>query len=222
MWLQGATPTHLKTLPTVLGRIEKVREFRLASRAETTRAFAAYPTQFRQVSQPDIDYLAIPEVSSERRDYIPIAMLPKEVICSNTVQYIPTDSLYIFGMITSEMHMAWMRSIAGRLESRYRYSNTIVYNNFPFPISPSDNSRKRVETVALQVLDARNLYSNSTLADLYDPNTMPIELVKAHKALDKAVDSAYGRRSFKTESERVNYLMKLHDEYTGQDSVNDF
>lgn len=214
LWLVEATPQDLKTLLEVMARVEAVRETRLASKAASTRKHAQYPTLFRQIAQPDSDYLAIPEVSSERRDYIPIAFLSKDVICSNTVQFVPDATLFHFGVMTSVMHMAWVRCACGRLKSDFRYSSSIVYNNFPWPESPSDKQRAAIEQAAQGVLDARAAFPDSTLADLYDPVTMPPALVKAHQALDRAVDAAYGRRSFHTDAERVAFLFERYQHLT--------
>jgi len=213
LWLKDVNPTALRHLPLVMARIEQVRQTRLASKAATTRDFARYPTLFRQIAQPDSDYLAVPEVSSERRPFIPIAFVLQEVICSNTVQFVPNATLYHFGMLCSTMHMAWMRTACGRLKSDYRYSNTIVYNNFPWP-QPSDKQQAVIEAAAQAVLDARAKFPTATLADLYDPLTMPPELVKAHQALDKAVDAAYGKASFKSEAERVAFLFERYQQLT--------
>lgn len=210
LWLVDATPSELRELPIVMSRVEEVRKSRLASKAASTRAFAKYPMLFRQIAQPDSDYLAIPEVSSERRDYIPIAFITREVICSNTVQFVPGANLWNFGVITSKIHMAWMRTIAGRLESRFRYSNSLVYNNFPWP-EPTGPQREAVEVAAQAVLDAREQFPDSTLADLYDPVTMPPALVKAHENLDRAVDRCYRAKGFQSDRERIEHLFKLYE-----------
>lgn len=209
LWLRDIAPQHLRALKSVRERVEAVRDFRQSSRAAATRKFADYPTLFRQISQPDTNYLAIPEVSSERRMYVPIAFFGAEVICSNTVQFVPDATSYHFGILCSNMHMAWMRTVCGRLESRYRYSKDIVYNNFPWP-EASDAQRKKVEKAGQAILEARANYPDASLADLYDPLSMPTDLRKAHEANDKAVDAAYGRRRFKAEAERVGYLFELY------------
>ncbi len=213
LWLKDVEPSRLRLLPEVMARVEKVREFRLASKAATTRDFACYPTLFRQIAQPDSNYLAVPEVSSERRPFIPIAFVSSEVICSNKIQFVPGATLYHFGVLCSTMHMAWMRAVCGRLKSDYSYSNTIVYNNFPWP-EPTEKQQSTIEIAAQCVLDARAKYPTSTLADLYDPLTMPPELVKAHQALDRAVDAAYGKTAFKTEAERVAFLFERYQQLT--------
>ena len=212
LWLVGVSPAVLRNLPNVMARIEAVQKFRLESKAESTRKYAAYPTLFRQIAQQtDSDYLAIPEVSSERRQYIPIAYLPKEVICSNKIQFVPEATLYHFGILTSAMHMAWIKQICGRLKSDFSYSNSLVYNNFPWP-DPDDKRRMTIEQCAHTVLLARAKYSTSSLADLYDPLTMPPELVKAHNDLDRAVDLAYRTTMFTSDRARVEYLFSRYAE----------
>ncbi len=213
LWLKDVDPTLLRHLPLVMARVELVRQTRLASKAQTTRDFARFPTLFRQIAQPDSDYLAVPEVSSERRPFIPIAFVSQEVICSNKIQFVPNATLFHFGVLCSTMHMAWMRAVCGRLESRYSYSNTIVYNNFPWP-EPTEKQQAAIETAAQAVLDTRAQYPSATLADLYDPLTMPPDLVKAHQTLDKAVDAAYGKTGFKTEAERVAFLFERYQQLT--------
>ncbi len=214
LWLEGADPSELRLLPSVMKRVEAVRQFRLASKASSTRAYAKYPTRFRQVAQPESDYLAVPKTSSERRDRIPIAFLSKEVIAASEIFTVADASLLHFGVICSAMHMAWVRAVCGRLKSDYRYSASIVYNNFPWPESPGDKQREAIEAAAQGVLDARAAFPDSTLADLYDPVTMPPALVKAHQALDRAVDAAYGRRSFATDADRVAFLFDRYQHLT--------
>ncbi len=214
LWLTDIAPNELRNLPMVTARVNAVKEMRLASKAESTRKFAAYPTLFRQISQPNSDYLAIPEVSSESRAYIPIAFISKEVICSNTVQFVPDASVWHFGILTSTMHMAWMREVCGRLKSDYRYSNTLVYNNFPWPMGATEAQRAKVEEAAGMVLSARAQYPASTLADLYDPVTMPPALAKAHEALDRAVDRCYRKDPFPSDRQRVEHLFALYEHLT--------
>lgn len=223
LWLVDADPNQLKSMPRVMARVESVRKFRLESKAASTRDFAAFPTRFRQIAQPSGSYLAIPEVSSENRNYVPMAFLGNEVICSNTVQFVPDASLHHFGILTSLMHMAWVRTVCGRLKSDFRYSNTIVYNNFPWPEPLDDKSRTAIEAAAQGVLDARDAFPTSTLADLYDPLTMPPALVRAHQQLDRAFDAAYlaaekaaGRKAPKlgTDAERVAFLFERYQALT--------
>lgn len=212
LWLKDADPAVLRTCTMVMDRVEKVREFRAASSAKTTRDYASKAKLFRQIAQPDGGYLAVPEVSSENRPYIPIAFVSGDVICSNTVQFVPDATPYHFGILSSTMHMAWMRQVCGRLESRYRYSNTLVYNNYPWP-SPTPAQRAAIETAAQAVLDARASYlsSGSNLADLYDPRSMPDVLGKAHEALDRAVEKSYRSKGFATERERFEFLFGLYE-----------
>lgn len=214
LWLEDISPSILREMPEIMKRVEAVKAFRLNSKAATTRDYARFPTKFRQIAQPDTDYLAIPEVSSERRPYIPIAFLTKDIICSNTIQFIPLATTYHFGILNSLAHMAWMRSVCGRLKSDYRYSNTIVYNNFPWPEISTEMQKQNIEKAAQSVLDARQQFSNSSLADLYDPLTMPPILQQAHQSLDKAVDAAYGKTTFRSEAERVAFLFELYQKYT--------
>ena len=224
LWLVGIDPSELRKLPKVMERVNGVKEMRLASKAPSTRKKAETATLFGQISQPETDYLAVPEVSSERRKYIPIAYLSSEVVASNTIQLVPNATTYHFGMLTSSMHMAWVKYVCGRLKSDFRYSNTIVYNNYPWPKDPSDKQKKEVEAKAQAVLDVRAKYqennpssasgSGSSLADLYDPLTMPPDLVKAHQALDKAVDNCYRSKAFTNETERIEFLFELYNEYT--------
>ncbi|OQW83671.1 MAG: class I SAM-dependent DNA methyltransferase [Nitrosomonas sp.] len=213
LWLKDIQPNELRSMPKIHARVERVKTFRLASSAEPTRKAANTPTLFFYISQPDSDYLVVPEVSSERRRYIPIGFMKKETICSNTNYLVPDASLFLFGIVQSEMHMAWMRTVCGRLESRYRYSASIVYNNFPWP-EPTDTQRKTIETAVQAVLDARAQFPSSTLADLYDPLAMPPELVRAHQTLDRAVDAAYGKKSFASEAERVAFLFERYQTIT--------
>ena len=213
LWLKDATETDLKKLPEVAKRVEKVKEMRLSSKAEATKKKAITPTLFSQIAQPNSNYLAIPEVSSERRTYIPIDFVDKNTIASNTVQLIPNADLFLFGILTSKMHMAWVKYVCGRLKSDYRYSNTIVYNNYPFPENTTPPQKQKVETSAQMVLDVRKKYeaTGSSLAHLYDPLSMPPDLKAAHDVLDKAVDDCYGKTKFMSDAKRVGYLFELYD-----------
>ncbi len=214
LWLVDAKPDELKQMPSVMKRIDAVRYFRASSKAATTRAYADRPTLFRQVAQPKTTYLAVPEVSSERRNYLPIAFISPDVICSNRLQVVPDATRFHFGVISSSMHIVWMRQVCGRLENRYIYSNTIVYNNFPWPSNPSDKAKAAIEAAAQGVLDARAAHPGASLADLYDPLTMPADLLKAHHALDRAVDAAYGSRKFTRDADRVAFLFERYLELT--------
>ena len=211
LWLKGATPNELKKCPLIMERIAKCKENRESSKAAGIRKFAQTPTLFAQITQPDDkDYILIPRVSSERRRYVPMDFLTSETIVSDAVQIVPDATIYEFGILNSNVHMAWMRAVCGRLKSDYRYSKDIVYNNFPFP-EPTEEQKAKIEQTAQMILDTRTLYPDSTLADLYDPLTMPPELQKAHNANNKAVMQAYGF-SVKDMSEEkcVAELMKLY------------
>jgi hypothetical protein len=214
LWLADGDAEKLRKLPRVMERVERVREFRTASKAESTRRFAKFPTLFRQIAQPDSDYLAVPEVSSESRPYIPIAFVPQKVICSNTVQFVPNATNYHFGILTSSMHMAWVRQVCGRLKSDYRYSNSLVYNNYPWPEAPTAKQSTAVEAAAQGVLDAREKFPTATLADLYDPLAMPPALVKAHADLDLTVDLCYRPQAFQNDRQRVEFLFALYEKLT--------
>lgn len=214
LWLKDVHPNELRQYPQVLERIQKVRTFRSNSTRETTRKLAAFPGLFGEIRQPDCDYLIAPVVSSEKRAFIPIAIMSKEVIASNLVNIIPNATLYTFGVLSSEMMMTWIKSIGGRLKSDWRFTKDNVYNNFPFPLSPTDAQKKKVEEAAQAVLDARARYPDSSLADLYDPASMPPDLVKAHQALDKAVDQCYRPKPFAGELSRIEFLFGLYEQYT--------
>ena len=210
LWLVDVSPNTLKQMPHVLERVEKVREFRLASTKEATRQWADMPTKFTENRQPNTDFIVIPKVSSENRRYIPIGFLTPDVICNNTLKIIPNATLYHFGILSSNVHNSWMRTVGGRMKSDYQYSNTLVYNNFPW-CDATDEQKSAIEKLAQSVLDARALYPDSSLADLYDPLTMPPELLKAHRALDSAVMKLYGF-SVKDTSE-AQCVAKLMERY---------
>ena len=213
LWLGDALPSDLSKLPECRKRIDAVQKFRLNSKSKPTQALAATPRRFHVEFLPtEGNYLAVPEVSSERRKFIPIGFLPASIMASNLLRAAPCATFYHFGILSSLMHNAWMRTVAGRLESRYRYSINIVYNNYPWPQNPSDKQRQAVEAAAQGVLDARALYPQATLADLYDPLTMPAELVKAHTALDRAVDTAYAYKGGKDDAARVAFLFARYSE----------
>jgi hypothetical protein len=214
LWLGECPPNELRQMPEAMARVEAVKHFRLASKSAPTRKLAETPTRFHVENIPSGHYLLIPKVSSERRHFIPFGFLGPETFCSDLVFILPDASLYHFSVLSSTMHNAWIRYVAGRLESRYRYSAHVVYNNFPWPEQPSDTLREKIETAAQAVLDARAQFPDATLADLYDPLTMPPALVKAHQTLDQAVDAAYGKRSFKNDAERVSFLFNLYQKYT--------
>lgn len=214
LWLKDINPSLLRELPLVLERIERVKHFRLKSPKQYTRQKADFPMLFEQIRQLDTPFILIPRVSSENRRYIPIGFLGKEVIVSDTATFIPNASIYNFGIITSAMHMAWVRFVCGRLKSDFRYSNDIVYNNFPWPEMPSVKHKEDVEKAGQVILDVRAQFADATLADLYDPSTMPPALVKAHQQLDRAVDLCYRPQPFPNETKRIEFLFELYDKYT--------
>ena len=213
IWLVDVPPHKLKKLPDILERVEKVKDFRAKSVAKATRDYP-FHTLFRQVTQPKSDFILVPRVSSERRRYIPFGFYSKENIVSDSCQAIPDGTLYHFGIMTSDMHMAWVKYTCGRLKSDYRYSKDIVYNNYPWPKEPSDKKKNIVMTKAQRVLNVRAEFPESSLADLYDPLTMPPKLVKAHQELDKAVDLCYRPQAFTNETARIEFLFDLYNEYT--------
>ena len=214
LWLLEASPKEIRQLPQVTKRIDAVREYRLSSSKAATRACADYPSRFMEIKQPKGDFLIIPEVSSERRRYVPIGYAYTEMICSNKVRFVPDASHYHFGVLTSNIHMAWMRAVCGRLKSDYSYSINIVYNNFPWP-NPTTEQKVRIEQTAQAILDARALYPDASLADLYDETVMPPELRKAHQQNDRAVMQAYGFDvKTTTEASCVAELMKMYQKLT--------
>jgi hypothetical protein len=216
LWLRNAQPADIKQSKILYGRVQAVREFRLASSAKTTQGYAKVPHLFAQITQPDgADCLLVPRVSSERRSYAPIGFIKAGVVASDAVQIIPNATLYHFGVLTSNVHMAWMRVVCGRLEMRYRYSKEQVYNTFPWP-NPTETQKAKIEQTAQAILDARAKYPDASMADLYDEVTMPVELRKAHQENDRAVMQAYGFpvKSTFTESQCVAELFKLYKEKT--------
>ena len=237
LWLKGCSPALLSKMPEVLARVERVRTFRRASTKAATRENAAFPTVFAEDRQPESDYLAIPKTSSERRQFVPIGFLDQSVVVASELFTIQRASPFHFGVLSSTMHNAWIRYVCGRLKSDYRYSAGIVYNNFPWPdlavAAPSaaeenptptrdDKLRAAIETAAQSVLDARAAHPESSLADLYDPVTMPPDLVKAHQKLDSAVDAAYyaahaadgAKKTWRNDAERVAFLFTLYQKFT--------
>lgn len=215
LWLVNAEPSRLRKCKSVLKRVDCVKEYRLASSKAATRRKAETPMLFDEVRECKTDYVAIPKVSSERRRYIPMDYLKAEIIPGDKLFMIPDAELYHFGVLMSNVHMAWTRTVCGRLEMRYSYSNTIVYNNYPW-CSPDEKQKQKIERTAQAILDARALYPNSSLADLYDELTMPPELRKAHQQNDKAVMAAYGIKpsdeEYTSESACVAMLMRLYQE----------
>lgn len=187
---------------------------RIESPKVPTKKAASRPTLFMEIRQPTTDYVLVPRHSSENRAYIPMGIFSGEKIIHDSCMFVPDATLYHFGVLTSAMHMDWVRAVCGRLKSDYRYSKDIVYNNFPWPCAVTDEQKDEIERLAQAVLDARDLYPDSTLADLYDSLTTPPELTKAHQALDRAVDRLYRKKSFETDKERLELLFKRYQELT--------
>ena len=215
LWLGECTPAELKAMPLCLERVKAVREYRLASPSTGTIKIADKPTRFHVENMPKGNYIVIPEVSSQKRKYIPMGYMDSNSLCSNKLRLMPNATIYEFGILESNVHMAWMRVVCGRLKSDYDYSIKIVYNNFPWP-TPTDQQKAKIEQTAQAILDARALYPGSSLADLYDELTMPPELRKAHQANDRAVMDAYGfikgTAARTSESACVAELMKLYQQ----------
>jgi hypothetical protein len=214
LWLVDADPSELKSLPLVLERIEEVRKMRLKSSKPATVKWANQPTLFTENRQPKEDYILVPSHSSENRNYIPLGFMTKDDVVNNSCLSVPNASLFHFGVMSSLMHISWIKAVCGRIKSDYRYSNEIVYTNYPWPENPSEKQVKAIETAAQKVLEARMQFPNSSLADLYDPLTMPPILLKAHNDLDKAVDLAYRSQAFSSEANRMEFLFGLYEKYT--------
>ncbi len=213
LWLHDISPNDFRDIKPIMERIEKVKEFRNKSVAPSTQKFSKSPYLFRDTNLPET-YIVIPGVSSERRSYIPMGFLDKQTVPTNLVHIVPNANMFHFGILHSLMHMSWLKSVCGRLESRFRYSKDIVYNNFPWPENPTDKHKRAIEEKAQIVLDVRAQFPDSSLADLYDPLTMPPALVKAHNDLDKAVDLAYRSQPFTSEANRMEFLFGLYEKYT--------
>ncbi len=214
LWLKFTEPSELKSNSFIIERLKKVKEFRENSSRTQTKRMAAFPYLFSEERQPTSDFLLIPKVSSENRTYIPIGYMTKDDIITDKNFFVPKASSYHFGVLTSLMHMTWMRYVCGRLKSDYSYSNTIVYNNFPWPQDLPKQKIQGVAKLAQQVLKVRERYPKSSLADLYDPLTMPADLIKAHQDLDKFVDTCYRAQPFDTEMQRIEFLFDLYKQYT--------
>ena len=216
LWLGGCSPAQLRAMPNCLRRVENVREFRLSSKRGATIKLADRPNHFGTENMPQSNYILVPKVSSERRKYVPMGFMSPDNFCSDLVFLIPDATLYHFGVLTSNVHMAWMRAVCGRLKSDYRYSKDIVYNNFPWP-TPTPEQQTKIEQTAQAILDARALYPDSSLADLYDEVTMPPELRRAHQNNDRAVMAAYGFpvKGF-TESDCVAELLKMYQQISNK------
>ena len=214
LWLKDAPLNEIRHIPFIQERIERVKNFRLASTKARTRHWANFPTLFSEDRQPTTRYLMFPKVPSERRAYIPFAYVEPEFIINNTASFIPDASLYLFGILESKMHMAWMSYVCGRMKSDFIYSNKIVYNNYPWPENVNEKQIKAVEKAVEGVLSARKEFPTYSLADLYDPLTMPPVLVKAHQELDKAVDLCYRPQPFINAAKRIEFLFELYEKYT--------
>jgi hypothetical protein len=214
LWLKDASPELIRANPFLKQRIENVYTFRFNSKGQSVKSKASKPSLFGDIRQPTgSNYLLIPRHSSEKRKFIPIGYVDQSVILADSAYGLPNATLYHFGILTSLMHMSWVNNVCGRIKSDFRYSATIVYNNYPWPENPNDKQVKAIETAAQKVLDARLQFPNSSLADLYDPLTMPPALVKAHNELDKAVDLTYRPQAFKSEANRMVFLFELYEKY---------
>ncbi|WP_066402780.1 class I SAM-dependent DNA methyltransferase [Aliarcobacter cryaerophilus] len=213
LWLEDLNPNDLKSMPLVKQRVENVKKLREESSRETTKKLAEYPTLFGEIRQPKTEYIGIPLNTSGNRIYIPFGYFPKDFISNNTMSVVAKSSLFHFGVLASIMHMSWIKYICGRIKSDYRYSNELVYNNYPFPKNVSEKQKKAVEEKAQNVLNIRSQFSDCSLADLYDPLSMPPNLKKAHQELDKTVDNCYGSKLFKSDKERIEFLFGLYEEY---------
>ena len=211
--VHNAPPCTLNGLPRVKERIAKVREVRLASDSKPTKALAATPVLYHVNVIPSAPFLVVPKVSSERREYVPIGWLEPPTIPSDLVFVLNGATKPLFGLLTSTMHMSWLRYLGGRLESRYRYSVGLVYNTFPLPPVPEADLAK-LEPLAQAVLDARAAHADATLSDLYDPDIMPANLRRAHQALDRAVDRLYRKKGFASDRERVEHLLAMYEKMT--------
>ena len=216
LWLEHLSPNDLRLMPLVKNRIEKVKEFRKSSNREATKKLAEYPTLFGEIRQPKNSYILIPKVSSETRQYIPMGFMEPTHIANGSSMVIENATLYEFGVLESILHMTWIKYTCGRMKSDYQYSNTIVYNNYPFPKNISDKNKTTVEEKAQNILGIRASFPDSSLADLYDPLAMPPKLKKAHQELDRAVDKCYTKRTFKSDKERIEFLFGLYEEYVSE------
>jgi hypothetical protein len=214
LWLTNIQPQELKKSKIIASRVEQVKLTREKSNRESTRKLSNFPTLFGENRQPKTSYILIPRHSSENRKYIPFGFFSPDYIASDSCLFVANADLYLFGILTSAMHMTWVKYVCGRLKSDYRYSKDIVYNNYPFPENITDKQKQTVETCAQTVLDTRVKYPDSSLADLYDPLTMPPDLLKAHQKLDKAVDLCYRPQPFTSELNRIEYLFELYEKLT--------
>jgi len=214
LWLVDAPPGIIRGSESVRKRIEAVKAARMESERDETRRLATTPQLFGENRQPNTDYLLVPKVSSETRPYMPVGFMKPDIIANGSALIIPRATLYHFGVLSSAMHMAWMRYTCGRMKSDYQYSSQIVYNNYPWPMETTPKQRSVVEAAAQAVLDARKKFPGATLADLYDPLTMPPALVKAHTQLDRSVDLCYRPQAFANDRQRVEHLFALYEKLT--------
>jgi hypothetical protein len=212
LWLENISPKELRNMPLLMQRVENVKIFRETSIAPSTQKHALTPTLFRDRKRPNT-FIVVPSTTSENRAYIPMGFFDKNFIANNSCHIIPNGDLFLFGQLTSLMHMSWVKYTCGRLKSDYRYSKDLVYNNYPFPKNVSEKQKKAVEEKVQNVLNIRSQFSDCSLADLYDPLSMPPNLKKAHQELDKAVDNCYGSKLFKNDKERIEFLFGLYEEY---------
>ena len=218
LWLKGISAEQIDESKVLSEKVAAVRAFRVASKAKTTNGYAKVPMLFAQITQPDkCNFLLVPRVSSERRKYIPIGFMNTNVIASDAVQIVPNATHYDFAILTSAMHMAWMRTVCGRLKSDYRYSRDLCYNTFPWP-TPSTKQKKHIESLAEAVLMTREMYPDMTLADMYDPDKMPEPLRESHTALDIAVDGLYRKKPFASDEERLQLLFELYEKLVSENS----
>lgn len=215
LWLENISPKELRNMPTVMERVENVKIFRETSIAPSTQKHALTPTLFRDRKRPNT-FIVVPSTTSENRAYIPMGFFDKNYIANNSCHIIPNGDLFLFGQLTSLMHMAWVKYTCGRLKSDYRYSKDLVYNNYPFPKDVNEKQKVAVEEKAQNVLNIRASFNDCSLVDLYDPLSMPPNLKKAHQELDKAVDNCYGTKSFKNDKERIEFLFGLYEEYLNE------
>ncbi len=219
LWLEGITAEELNTLPLIKARIEKVKEMRSASKAASTRDFAKTPHLFAQRSHPNKGhYILVPYTTSERRNYVPVGFYDENVVSTNLNNIIPNGTLYEAGLLMSTIHIEWMKTVGGRLETRYRYSAQLVYNTYPWP-SVNEKQKKLIEEITEQVLMIRERYPEKTLAELYDPDLMPFELLLAHQKLDKAVEDLYRDRPFRNSSDRLEHLFKLYEKLVSKSNI---
>jgi hypothetical protein len=214
LWLRNVSPQSISQFEDVRRRVKAVRDYRAASKRAATRKLAKCPALFGEIRQPSTRFVLVPRHSSETRRYIPLSYFEPDHVPSDSCLFMEEATLYHFGVLSSEMHMAWVRQVCGRLESRYRYSNKLVYNNYPWPFAVAGKQRRAVEAAAQAVLDARARYPTLTLADLYDPLLMPATLLKAHQTLDHAVDRCYRREPFPSDRQRVEHLFALYEKIT--------